>query len=276
MHLRLVGGGVVVLFLLSGCPKPCQQDSQCDDGLLCNGTEACVAGTCAAGAPKLCDDGIACTVDSCSEAQRQCVSNVVDADGDGQGAASCLTAIGYPLGTDCDDTNARRFQGALEVCDTAEVDEDCDLLTLGGLDADLDGFIDSRCANRERDGGLNRGTDCDDTKDAIHPGQAELCNFVDDNCNGVSDEGVSSLRFKDDDNDGWGAGAGSTGCNTPGSSHLGTDCDDTNPAMHPGQFRCVSGAPGQVDLCTPDAGFQRTNCVQSSCRTQPNGLGICL
>jgi hypothetical protein len=276
MNLRLVGGGILVLAMFSGCPKPCQQDSECDDGLLCNGAEACLANRCAVATAKFCDDGLACTTDICSEDQRRCISTVIDADGDGQGASSCRNARGDALGTDCDDTNANRFSGNLEVCDVGQVDEDCDPLTLGGLDGDRDGYVDARCANPALDGGFNRGTDCDDTKEAIHPGQAELCNFVDDNCNGVTDEGVSSLRFKDEDNDGWGAGAGTPGCNTEGTSHLGTDCDDANPAMNPGQFRCVTGAAGQYDLCTRDGGFERGSCVQAACRPQPNGLGVCL
>lgn len=276
MNLRLAWCGVVVVVALSGCPKPCQTDVECDDGLLCNGTELCVANKCAAGAPKVCDDSIACTTDTCSEDLRRCVSTVVDADGDGHGAASCLNQRGDALGDDCDDTNNHRAPGFLEVCDVGQVDEDCDVTTLGGIDSDRDGYIDSRCANVTADGGLNRGTDCDDAKEAVHPGQAELCNYADDNCNGTIDEGVASIRYKDDDHDGWGTGAGITGCITPGTSDVGTDCDDTNPAMHPGEFKCVTGNAQQYDLCTVDGGFARGVCgQQGSCRPQPNGLALC-
>ncbi len=259
----------------SGCPRPCQTNAECDDGLFCNGPEQCVADKCAPGAPMVCNDGLACTTDVCSNARRGCVFNVVDADNDGYGAATCLDARGEALGFDCDDTNAQRAPGFLEICDTAELDEDCDPLTLGGIDADRDGFVDARCANRLADGGVNRGTDCDDTKEAVHPGQAELCNYADDNCNGTIDEGVTSVHYKDDDHDGWGTGAGIVGCMTPGTSDVGTDCDDTNPAMHPGQFQCVTGTSGQYDLCTVDGGFVRGTCGQA-CRPQPNGLALCL
>jgi len=37
----------------------------CNDGDACNGIEGCVAGRCAPGTPLDCDDGVACTVDSC-------------------------------------------------------------------------------------------------------------------------------------------------------------------------------------------------------------------
>lgn len=50
----------------------CTTNADCDDGLYCNGAEACVAGSCEAGSAPNCNDGIACTVDSCNEATGQC------------------------------------------------------------------------------------------------------------------------------------------------------------------------------------------------------------
>lgn len=44
---------------------PCTTTAECDDYDPCNGLETCVAGHCAAGPPP-CDDGIACTTDSCT------------------------------------------------------------------------------------------------------------------------------------------------------------------------------------------------------------------
>ncbi|UCC31907.1 MAG: hypothetical protein JSU86_06440, partial [Phycisphaerales bacterium] len=62
----------------TGCPPvlcdeesdtcaPCQNDGQCSDGLYCNGLETCDAyGICQPGTPVDCDDGVECTIDSCS------------------------------------------------------------------------------------------------------------------------------------------------------------------------------------------------------------------
>ena len=46
--------------------RPCGGDAECDDGLFCNGQEACPAsGQCVAGDPPALDDGVACSVDQC-------------------------------------------------------------------------------------------------------------------------------------------------------------------------------------------------------------------
>jgi len=46
--------------------EACQNDGQCDDGTVCNGREVCSNGTCTAGTPLDCNDGDACTTDTCS------------------------------------------------------------------------------------------------------------------------------------------------------------------------------------------------------------------
>lgn len=46
-------------------------DGRCDDRLACNGPERCdLRRGCVAGAPRACDDGVACTVDRCEEPGR--------------------------------------------------------------------------------------------------------------------------------------------------------------------------------------------------------------
>ena len=45
----------------------------CDNGVFCDGLEACVDGECVAGDPVVCDDGIGCTIDSCDPEEDACV-----------------------------------------------------------------------------------------------------------------------------------------------------------------------------------------------------------
>ena len=80
--------------------------------------------------------------------------------------------------------------------------------------------------------------DCDENDASIHPGAMEICNGRDDNCNGTIDEGVTATTlYEDHDGDGYGrpGGASVTACPPPHGYGAGMgDCDDTNPAVHPG------------------------------------------
>ncbi|MDI1434647.1 hypothetical protein [Polyangium sorediatum] len=55
------------------------EDAPCDDGLSCNGKETCGLTGCIAGNPILCNDGLSCTSDACSEAFDGCIFTPMDA-----------------------------------------------------------------------------------------------------------------------------------------------------------------------------------------------------
>lgn len=79
--------------------------------------------------------------------------------------------------------------------------------------------------------------DCDDQNAAVNPGAQELCNDHDDNCNGMTDEGlVFATYYRDQDQDGYGTGPGELKCSDPGTgwSSLNGDCDDTQQGRFPG------------------------------------------
>lgn len=126
--------------------QSCRSNTDCDDDVFCNGAETCRSGRCQNGAVVDCDDRKACTLDRCAEPQRECQHTAPDADGDGHGASNCLSEARVPLGDDCDDADPHRFPGNREVCDPGH-DEDCNPDTLGGLDADRDGFVSAACGN---------------------------------------------------------------------------------------------------------------------------------
>lgn len=64
--------GVQEPLLMVGQPAPpCVLDSECDDGLYCNGMETCVQGACLPGSAP-CIDAIDCTQDSCDEIAMSC------------------------------------------------------------------------------------------------------------------------------------------------------------------------------------------------------------
>lgn len=116
----------------------------------------------------------------CTEGRDGCI-DPGDCDGDGELAMECG-------GADCDDEDSARYPGNPEVCDAANVDEDCDPATFGARDRDMDGFIDAVCCNVQTDASLLCGDDCDDGLLEVRPGGEEVCNSRDDDCDSSVDE----------------------------------------------------------------------------------------
>ena len=100
---------------------------------------------------------------------------------------------------------------------------DCPDCSSGVVDNDGDGF-----SNFE---------DCNDSDASIYPGAEELCDEVDNNCNGEIDEGLEMFTYYiDADGDGFGDPKLLVeDCIQPkGTALSGDDCDDSNPAINPG------------------------------------------
>lgn len=105
-------------------------------------------------------------------------------------------------------------------------------------DLDGDGFGDPSqridvCINIP--GYVTNNDDCNDNINAIHPGVLEICDGIDNNCNGLIDEGMTSTYYRDADGDGFGiAGFSIQACGQPvGYTSDNTDCDDGNAAVYP-------------------------------------------
>jgi len=154
----------------------------------------------------------------------------VDADGDG-----------VPLRGDCDDSNPNIHPDNEELCNG--IDDDCDTMVDEGvmvvvyLDDDGDGFgageaVES-CASAA--GYVMNDTDCDDSNAAIHPEANDECDGIDDDCNGVVDDGaIGGAWFVDADSDGFGDPDNPAGCTSEtGLVGNGDDCDDTNADVNP-------------------------------------------
>ena len=190
---------------------------------------------------------------SVDESARDADTWYADTDADGYGdASSTTTACDAPAGyvadkTDCDDDDAASYPSASEYCD--DRDNDCDGSVDEGAvdrtsyykDADGDAYGDSASKKRSCDpisGYVTDKTDCDDGDADINPAATELCNGIDDDCDGTVDDGVDDgdTYYKDADGDGWGtSGSTKTACEAPAGYVLASgDCDDGDDDIYPG------------------------------------------
>ena len=104
----------------------------------------------------------------------------------------------------------------------------------------------------DRDGdGTPDDSDCAPDDDAIHPGAAETCDGIDNDCDGDVDEGSVATWYPDADGDGYGDDATplESACEKPPSGHLakGGDCDDADAGVFPGAFEICDGKRTDCD-----------------------------
>ncbi len=196
----------------------------------------------------------------------------LDADGDGYGTdgdtvEQCDAPEGYvAVDGDCADDDGGRHPGADEVCDDADLDEDCDgyvddaddststaSMTLWYADADGDGHGDADdpgapSCSAGTESLVASADDCDDGDASVYPGALEVCDDadVDEDCDGLSENddladasaGTLTAYYRDDDGDGYGEGYGvSISLCDPTEEWPttdGTDCDDSSSDVHPG------------------------------------------
>ena len=157
--------------------------------------------------------------------------------------ADDLDGDGYDSTEDCDDNDPDSHPGATEVCD--EIDNNCDgqidegVLLSFYFDADADTFGDDNTTTESctpPSGYVSTGGDCNDADDSVNPASSELCNNIDDNCNGIVDDNIAYTTFyKDTDLDGYGNDDASTkDCIAPsGYVTTGGDCDDLDATINP-------------------------------------------
>ncbi len=194
------------------------------------------------------------------------VSWYLDADADGYGeigtgTPACLQPSERVAdGTDCDDGNADVNPGVSEICNG--VDDDCDGnadeqaldATPWYRDADGDGHGDpelEEAACEQPEGWVVTALDCDDGDEAVSPDASELCNGVDDDCDGeVDDDALDGLTwYADADSDGYGADdMAAYACERPdGFVAEAGDCDDAVAVAYPGATELCDGLDNDCD-----------------------------
>ncbi|MSP54988.1 MAG: hypothetical protein EXR69_05195 [Myxococcales bacterium] len=101
----------------------------------------------------------------------------------------------------------------------------------------------------------------------MHPGASETCNDVDDDCDGaIDEEPVDGLPFyADGDGDGYGTDVATACTLLEGYSLAGSDCDDSNPAIHPGATEACDTIDDDCDGIASDSLGSTSACPASTC-----------
>ena len=185
------------------------------------------------GAPEVCGDGI----------DQDCSGADDDGDFDGDGQPDDGDGDGSDWCVDCDDEDPTIRPGAGEVCDDG-VDQDCDGLDRPA-DVDGDGSVAQICGGDDCDDddpliapsidadadGFHACEDCDDGEALVLPGGVEVCDGLDNDCDGQIDGDAD--------------GDGSAVC---------VDCDDADATVHPGADEtCGDGVDQDCDGTDTDS-----------------------
>ena len=171
----------------------------------------------------------------------------LDADDDGFGDAvnsvvNCQRPIGYVLdATDCDDQDDTRNASVFWYSDSD-----------GDGFGDPDFPVDSCTADSSAS---PSDQDCDDSNAFIRPNVNEICDEVDNNCDGLIDDAdpnVDSFTqeplYLDADGDGYGFEYLRLACATlDNESFLTDDCDDADPNVHPHNLEMTDDSDQNCD-----------------------------
>lgn len=186
---------------------PSGGDCEIDNGIgVCPGKSYCIAGQveCL---------GVEAVVEICDGNDQDCDGEIDEGfpNFDGDALADCMDPDddddGTPDGEDCDAKNPARSTSAQELCGN-DLDDDCDGLKeeegavgcttyFQDVDGDTHGSRTAPgrclCAPEPTTFYVVQSTDdCNDLDEAVEPGAPEVCNGLDDSCDGNTDEGVQA------------------------------------------------------------------------------------
>ena len=125
-------------------------------------------------------------------------------------------------------------------------------------DTDGDGYGDDALDTLACDapeGFVENNLDCNDGNLLIYPLSSEICNALDDDCDGIADEGlVTYFLYADMDDDGYGdADLDTLTCSDIiGFVYNNLDCDDLNTEINPAQSETCNGIDDNCNTLVDD------------------------
>ncbi|MGM0578542.1 MAG: putative metal-binding motif-containing protein [Myxococcota bacterium] len=252
------GPGVCIDTGLRGsfCTRRCDQDSTCMEGFICRSLENYKGRTLDLCTP---EEGGGDPADECSctpkfvEELAETTCSLENEHGTCKGTLMCVEVGPLP---ECSapEPQAEVCNGLDDDCD-GETDEDAVDCTNYYKDSDGDGYGQGsgECfCDDPGEGWILDGGDCNELVTAINPGAPEVCNGLDDNCDGVTDEQDAQgceTHYLDQDGDGYGQDE-VTACLCDGEEGWAPepgDCNDLNPAANPEAEEICDGIDNNCD-----------------------------
>jgi hypothetical protein len=168
---------------------------------------------------------------------------------------------------DCDDGDSSRNPARAEICDNK--DNNCNGQTDEGFNVGQSCSVGvGECARTgqyvcKADG---TGTECNATPGTPTP---EVCDGLDNDCDGQPDDGVLLVFYKDTDGDGYTDGTTQVGCTAPSGYVLSAtsgDCNDNDPNINPARAEICgdekdnncNGQVDEADVCGSASTFAKT------------------
>jgi len=147
-----------------------------------------------------CNDGVAAIHPGATE---QC--DGLDNDCDGTVDEGCFDndGDGFTSDVDCNDGNPNTYPGAIEICDGILNNCDASSIPAAEVDNDADGYVECTIdpSGWVGAGAVTGGDDCNDGQDSVYPGSLEICDGLDNDCDGQTDEAcVNQVVYCGDDN----------------------------------------------------------------------------
>ena len=164
-----------------------------------------------------------------------------------------LDGDGSPAYLDCNDNNSKIYPGATEICNG--LDDNCNNLIDESLIKPA-GNIYGLCSDNTQ---ICSGGVWNNSFTNYIPVE-EICDGLDNNCNGQIDEGVQLTFYEDLDEDGFGDSYSSIqACSAPEGyvSNFG-DCNDINSTIYPGATEICNGLDDNCNNLI-DEGFVDTD-----------------
>ena len=160
----------------------------------------------------------------------------------------CLAILLALSGLACGSGDSSPVDYGSDLGDVGEVPED--VPDDSGADADADADADVGPVDADGDT-YPEDEDCDDTNYDVNPGANELCDGVDNNCDGATDEDSAtdaSTWYSDVDGDSYGDPSSSrTACSEPaGYTDNDEDCNDADPAVNPDATEICNGSDDEI------------------------------